>query len=203
MPSYKLIYFNLRGRAEVARLIMHYANVEFEDFRVERADWPSTKANMPFGQMPVLEVDGKMLAQSGAICRYLANQHGLAGKDDFQKALVDQYAANIDDLLAGARPAFFEQDPEKKAELYRSFAQDKLIPHLKVIESHLAANGAGYLVGDKLTWADLSYYSFLTFALENVATILDDAPLTKALVDRVGDIPSIKSWVERRPVTAL
>jgi len=33
-------------------------------------------AEFPFGQMPVLEVDGKYLPQSYAIARYLASQHG-------------------------------------------------------------------------------------------------------------------------------
>ena len=31
---------------------------------------------MPFGQMPALEIDGKLYCQSYAICRYLANTFG-------------------------------------------------------------------------------------------------------------------------------
>ena len=56
---------------------------------------------MPFGQVPVLEVDGKMLAQSHTIARYLARQHGLAGKDDWEQGLADMYADNIGDLMNG------------------------------------------------------------------------------------------------------
>ncbi len=44
MVHYKLIYFNVRGRAELARLILHYAQVPFEDHRVEGAQWPQLKA---------------------------------------------------------------------------------------------------------------------------------------------------------------
>jgi len=43
MPTYKLHYFNAQGRAELARLIMVKANVQFEDFRFEFADWPALK----------------------------------------------------------------------------------------------------------------------------------------------------------------
>lgn len=45
MPAYKLHYFNLRGRAELARLILNQAGVEFEDIRFERAEWPALKAS--------------------------------------------------------------------------------------------------------------------------------------------------------------
>lgn len=43
MVHYKLIYFNLRGRGELARLVLHQAGVQFEDYRVDRADWPQLK----------------------------------------------------------------------------------------------------------------------------------------------------------------
>jgi glutathione S-transferase len=56
---------------------------------------------MPFAQVPVLEVDGQMLAQSNTISRYLARQHGLAGKDEWEQAQADMYADNINDLMTG------------------------------------------------------------------------------------------------------
>ncbi len=45
MPTYKLHYFNIRGRAEVARLIMAHANVEYEDYRFEFNDFATIKAS--------------------------------------------------------------------------------------------------------------------------------------------------------------
>ena len=57
---------------------------------------------MPFGQCPVLEVDGKMLAQSNTIARYLARQHGLAGKDEWEQSQADAYADSIGDLMTGS-----------------------------------------------------------------------------------------------------
>ena len=93
MAQYKLIYYNLRGRAEVARFLFAVAGQKYEDFRFERNDWPKYKADTPFGQTPVLEITegGKTfkLAQSIAIARYLGRKFDLYGKTDFDKAHVD------------------------------------------------------------------------------------------------------------------
>ena len=43
MTNYKLVYFNLRARAELARMIFHAAGQPFEDFRYERSEWPAHK----------------------------------------------------------------------------------------------------------------------------------------------------------------
>jgi glutathione S-transferase len=55
----------------------------------------------PFSQVPILEVDGQVLAQSNAIARYLARKYGLAGKDEWEQAQTDMYIENIHDLLNG------------------------------------------------------------------------------------------------------
>lgn len=93
MAIYKLVYFNLRGRAEIARIILAVGGQEYEDFRFEREQWPEFKPSTPFGQVPVLEVTegGKTvkIAQSLAIARFLARKFNLDGKTDIEKGEVD------------------------------------------------------------------------------------------------------------------
>lgn len=55
---------------------------------------------MPFGQVPVLEVDGKKINQSIAIGRYFAKQFGLAGKDDWEALEIDATVDTVHDLRA-------------------------------------------------------------------------------------------------------
>ena len=43
MPSYKLIYLDLRGLAEPIRLTFKYAGVEFEDVRIPLEEWAEHK----------------------------------------------------------------------------------------------------------------------------------------------------------------
>ena len=38
MTSYKIVYFDAQGRAEISRMILTVAGVKFEDERVK--DWP-------------------------------------------------------------------------------------------------------------------------------------------------------------------
>ena len=99
-PTYKLIYFNLRGRAELHRYIFAVAGQEYEDFRFERSEWPEHKPKMPFGQAPVLEVtdDGKtvQIAQSGAIARFLARKYNLYGKNETEMTEIDMQVYEYD-----------------------------------------------------------------------------------------------------------
>ena len=43
MPQYRLHYFNIRGRAEVARYIMAVGDIEYEDVRFTFEQWPELK----------------------------------------------------------------------------------------------------------------------------------------------------------------
>merc|ERR1712154_711937 len=75
MKNMKLTYFNGRGRAEVARLILSIAGEVFEDDRIEFSDWEALKPHERFGQLPRLEIDGETLYQSLAINRFLARKY--------------------------------------------------------------------------------------------------------------------------------
>jgi len=53
---------------------------------------------MPYGMLPVLEIDGKPIAQSNAVARYLAHEHNLAGKDEWESMLCDVLVDTLGDL---------------------------------------------------------------------------------------------------------
>ena len=43
MPSYKLTYFDVRGRGELIRYVLHAAGRDFEDVRVNGEQWKELK----------------------------------------------------------------------------------------------------------------------------------------------------------------
>jgi glutathione S-transferase len=90
-PTLKLYYFDMPGRAEPTKMMLNYAGIPFENFAFPRDQWPELKQKMPYGQVPVLEVDGKMLAQTAAIERYAAKLAGLTPEDSWTSAKVDEY----------------------------------------------------------------------------------------------------------------
>lgn len=53
---------------------------------------------MPYGMLPVLEIDGKPIAQSNAVARYLAREHNLTGKDEWESMLCDVLVDTLGDL---------------------------------------------------------------------------------------------------------
>jgi glutathione S-transferase len=210
MPQYKLTYFNLRARAEVPRFLFALAGVEYEDNRIELSDWPKCdkeSLGIPFGQLPILSIDGVVYCQSLCIARYLAEKFGYAGKTDLDKLRGDMIAHCVEDvvvLIAAIRKA---ENPETKERLRKKFKEEELHPTCEQLEKLLKQNGGGdgYFVGDSLTWADLIVYQHLTSYIPVVPvellSFIDDFPKLKALVDKVEKHPKIAAWIAKRPVT--
>ncbi|XP_015589496.1 glutathione S-transferase [Cephus cinctus] len=198
MPTYKVTYFPVKALGEPIRFLLSYGGVEFIDDRFDRANWPALKPTMPFGQVPVLEVDGKKINQSMAICRYLAKQFGLTGKDDWQNLEIDVAVDNINDLRTRLGAAHYEANEEAKKEKRK--VADELVPfYLERLDAQVKKNG-GYFVGGSLTWADIYFVAILDY-LNFMATydLVEKYPNLKQLKDKVLAIPSIKAWVDKRP----
>uniref|UniRef100_A0A914WAN0 Uncharacterized protein n=1 Tax=Plectus sambesii TaxID=2011161 RepID=A0A914WAN0_9BILA len=202
MPTYKLYYFNGRGRMEPARILFQLAGVPYEDIRIEREDWPKHKEEMPWGQMPVMEVDGKKIAQSNAIYQYLAKQFGYNGKSDLEAAEIQELLGSIDDIFSHLRPAFYAKEEEEKKKLMASISAEHVAPYLDRLEKRLAANGTGYFVGKDLTIADITFMEVLTMLKEKVAPgLVEKHAKLNEFVDRIKAQPKIKEWIEKRPKT--
>merc|ERR1712226_521161 len=144
MVQYKLYYFDSRGRAEYIRYIFALAGVEYEDIRVSKDDWPELKETMPFGQLPVLEIDGKTkIAQSYVIARYIAEKYGLAGRTPEDRLRCDMLVACQEDFQIPLIQFAREPDKDKKAQYKKNF-EEKLQPvFLANLERLLKENNGG------------------------------------------------------------
>ncbi|XP_067009016.2 glutathione S-transferase-like [Anabrus simplex] len=199
--SYKLIYFNARGKAEHIRFIFAYAGIDYEDVRITKEQWSERKEGMPFGMVPALEIDGKLVGQSNAIARYLAKQYGLAGKDEWESLQCDMLVDTLSDLKQVLYQYRMETDPIKKEEKKQMLLRETIPFFMGKFEKVVAENN-GYSVGDALTWADFVF----AVSLENFELIfgnnsLERYPSLRALKEKVFNIPSIQDWVNNRPVT--
>eukprot|EP01043_Picozoa_sp_COSAG02_P022827 COSAG02_NODE_1198_length_13931_cov_66.449754_2_plen_191_part_00 len=85
------------GKAEPARLAFAVKGVAFEDVLLTGSTWETIKPATPWGQVPVLEVDGEQLAQSGAINSYLARALGLCPADPMGAAKVDEFCDTVEE----------------------------------------------------------------------------------------------------------
>ncbi|XP_055340829.1 probable glutathione S-transferase 7 [Paramacrobiotus metropolitanus] len=211
MPSrIKLAFFNVHHiSAEISRWILHYAGQQFDDFRIEFAQWPSVKPTTPEGTVPYMEIathdkDLKVLSQSMAIARYLARMFKVAGKDSWQEGEADSIVDYMWDAAAeyeawiDARMAKKTTQADEIKEKYRSATLPR---YVRDFEWKLADNqGNGYLVGDAPTWADFAVVSFLDemIALYGV-NVLDGYSGLLALVERVHNLQGIKEYLAARP----
>lgn len=72
---------------------------------------------MPYGMLPVLEIDGKPIAQSNAVARYLARKHNLAGRDEWESMLCDVLVDTLGDLKQCKRHRYNIRDDSVKEKL--------------------------------------------------------------------------------------
>lgn len=201
MPTLKLRYFDFHGgRGEPARLALAIANIPFEDDRIPLEDWPSVKGSTPFGQCPVLEVDGEVITQGNSINRYVGKLAGLYPEDDLEALRVDEVMDAIDDIVLRVVKTMFMEDEDKKRKAREDLAAEPIPLYLTQIAERLERNGGEYMVGGRLTVADLKVFVWIrglrSGILDYIPTDLVDqvAPNLAAHQERIAAHPGVVAW---------
>ena len=151
MENVKLTYFNANGRVGLIRAMLAYKKIPFENIMFTMEEWPSKKDNYEFKQLPQLEVNGKKLTQTIAICLYLARQLDLYPKDVNLQYHVDSLLACRDDITKLYRKVWGKEANEEEYKQYK----EMIILYLKRIEERYKELGSGkYYLGNDLSVAD-------------------------------------------------
>ena len=207
-----LYYFKIPfWRAEVTRLSLYIGNIPFEDYRIEGDDYDKFKKTgelpnkkiAPFKQLPVLDVDGKIFAQTGAIARFCGKLSGLyPTNNDYKAALIDQIIESAQDINYLVTLSGRDKDTERKKTARNILATRHLPKWFQFLENLLKQNTKSiYFVDNDLTIADLAIWRLLGWLksgmLDGVpTTILDEYVHLNKLREEIYKNPKIIKWMD-------
>ncbi|MXQ97826.1 hypothetical protein E5288_WYG013822 [Bos mutus] len=179
----KLHYFNGRGRMECIRWLLAAAGVEFEEKFIEQPedlDKLRNDGSLMFQQVPMVEIDGMKLVQTRAILNYIATKYNLYGKDMKERALIDMYSEGVEDLgeMIMHLPLCPPDQKDAKIAQIKERTTNRYFPAFeKVLKNH----GQDYLVGNKLSKADIHLVELLYYVEELDPSLLANFPLLKQI----------------------
>lgn len=219
-----LTYFQGRGRAETVRWALAAGGVAFrhggsgpqpgggmsthEEFKELGCSLEGCKGEetptSPFGQVPLLEVDGLTLFQTGAIVRYAARHGKLDGGSELEKAEVDAVCETVKDFAApGIGWMFAHRAGRDMAELAKPhFA--RWIPRFERYIKNNAAGDGKHLVGASTTMADIvmaeamqQYNDVMTVTeYADPAEFWAEYPCCRAVHEAVLALPRIDAYLK-------
>ncbi|AMK29860.1 glutathione S-transferase [Pseudomonas mosselii] len=188
----KLYNFPKSGHAHRIELMLSLLELPTELVFVDLAKGehkqPEFLAINPFGQVPVIDDNGIVIADSNAILVYLAKAYGgerWLPADPVGAARVQRW------LSVAAGPLAFGPAAARLVTVFgASFNTDEVIGRahtlLKVIDAELAKGP--FLVGDQATIADIANYSYIAHAPEGNVS-LEPYPNVRAWLARIEALP--------------
>jgi glutathione S-transferase len=224
--AYQLFYWpTIPGRGEFVRLALEAAGAPYVDVARGPEDagqgvaaligalQASDSPHPPFAP-PFLKDGNVVVGQTAAILHYLAPTLKLVGRSEQARTWTQQIQLTIADMVVEAHDThhpvgtglYYEDQKPEALRRAQEFCSARLPKFLQWFEQIVVRNPAGprFLVGGKLSYADLSLFQLvegLRYAFPRAAQqALAKTPALVQLHDRVAALPKVAAYLrsERR-----
>ena len=195
----KLYHHPLSGHAHRARLFVSLLGLPHElvevNLKAGANKSPEFLALNPFGQVPVLDDDGVVIADSNAILVYLAKKAGRGDwlpEDPAGAAAVQRWLS-----VAAGEVAYGPAAARLVTVFGARFNADEVIGRAHTLLARLESrlSGQDWLVGQHPTIADVAIYSYVARAPEGNVD-LSGYPSVNAFLRRVEALPGFTPFAE-------
>lgn len=198
MTHYRLHCFKESGNSYKVALALSVANLLWEKVDVDYFNGQTHQTAWRYevneqGEVPVLEMNGRKLTQSGAILMELSNQEDVFRLEENERAEVlrwllfdnHKFTANLATyrwLRTFAKPAPHDAVLE--------FMHQRVLAAFEIVEKHLGANS--FIVGNRLTIADLSMAGYVFYPKEELG--LDIESMYPQVWRWMGRVSETQGW---------
>jgi len=195
-----------RVLATLEELGLAYELVPLDFFKGEHKQ-PEHLARQPFGKIPVLEDDGKLIYESRAIQRYLAHKfdkdHKLVPKDDYAYGLYQQFTfVESGEYDSQISPLVYELVFKKFRQLETDQARVATLKEglgkvVEILDAHLAKHK--YFAGDQFTLADIAFLPYTQYLVDSGSgDVLLSKPNFAAYWQRISSRPSWQKVISKK-----
>ena len=202
----KLTYFDGRGLAQSARLLLSHLKIETEEIRHTKDTWADAKkvgvesGLFTFGQVPALEywdangVKTEMV-QSNAIMQFLGREHNMYGSSAADGVLIDVVIGGIGDLRKRYGAFVYNSDVPTNPELLKDYITfvKNWIPNFNKL---LSKREGVFVCGEKISIADIMLYDLIDTCVVRVEpSLLDKLPELQKHFKTVKNLPGILAYI--------
>lgn len=214
---YELYYWpSTPGRGEFVRLALEEAAAQYRDVARRQGGVASMmrlieggRAAHPAFAPPILKAGPLVIAQTANILLYLGRHLGLAPRSEAGALWTHQLQLTIADFVAEIHDThhpigsglYYEDQKREARRRAADFRKNRMPKYLGYFERVLARNpqGAAYLVGGRLSYADLSLFEIaagLRYAFpKSFARASRRCPKLLAVAERVAARPRIAAYL--------
>lgn len=208
MARYRLHCVGASGNSFKVALFLNCACIDWEPVGVDFAggetrdvSWRASTNDM--GEIPVLEIDGRRMSQSGAILSWLAETHdvfGPVGED--QKFETLRWLLFDNHKFTGSfalHRLLYSMTPEPTPAAVLALMRSRVESAFSIVDRHLADRR--FILGDRPTIVDFSLVGYLYYPTEETGFDLATAfPAIDGWCRRVAALPGWKPPYEMMPV---
>ena len=185
-------------------MIMEFGGIPYNDIEMSFASFGEAKKSgkLPFGQLPVMKIggeNGRLIAQSGTINRYLASlvkTPGFVPTDPVEKAYCDMIHEAAEELFM-IMPCVNIYKGEKFQQEKENYFNNTLPTRLQNLAKLLSNNW--WFCGSTVTYCDFDVYVFFDLARLVEPSVFKDFPSIPQWMSRVENLPGVKEYLARRP----
>jgi glutathione S-transferase len=181
-------------------MMLYVGNIAYNDATISFSQWPEHKASLdicPLGQLPTLQLpSGEVIAQSGAITRFVAKLVALYPQDHVEAARADMIHEMAQDMNAinailNFWPRHGEAFEQNKESYFRNLNRYAMYAERLLGEKY-------YFGGSQPHYGDFSLFHIFDISLAVDSSCLNAFGKLQRWVSAMQNIPRVKQYLQQR-----